>query len=89
MVKAYRVSRMHSSAITSIKHYQRGVYNQEMMSLPDYTKGGQLGAMFSVIAMYQAPLPDVLAVRKHRSQLEQALKKSDYSIAGAPIAVNP
>ena len=89
VVKAYRVSRMHSSAITSIKHYQRGVYNQEMMSLPDYTKGGQLGAMFSVIAMYQAPLPDVLAVRKHRSQLEQALKKSDYSIAGAPIAVNP
>ena len=89
VVKAYRVLRMHSSAVAAIKQYQRGAYIQNMMQLPDYTKGGQLAAMFSVVAMYQSPLPDVMAVRKHRHQLEQALKKSDYSIAGAPIAVNP
>ncbi len=90
IIKAYRVSKMSPAAVATVLDYKQGIYNKEQLrALPEYVKGGQLAAMFSLVEMYRAPLPDVMSVRPNRRSIETELKRSDYTLAGVPIAVSP
>lgn len=86
-IKAYRMGQLSSGMLSSVKAYKRGVYDAYIDSLGDRKAEMQFSAMQSVIEMYQAPLNDILEVRKNRKLLREKFSKIKYRILGEPISV--
>jgi len=87
-IKAYRMGRLRSSTLASLKAYQNGVYNQYIEeSLNSRNAKMQFEAMQTLIEMYKAPLNDILEVRKKRDMLKKEFEAGKYRILGQPVTV--
>ena len=83
-IKAYRMGRLRSSTLASLKAYQNGVYNQYIEeSLNSRNAKMQFEAMQTLIEMYKAPLNDILEVRKKRDMLKKEFEAGKYRILGS------
>jgi len=87
-IKAYRMGKLHSSTLASLKFYQSRVYNQFLAEeLGERKSRMQFEAMQTLIEMYKAPLNDILEVRKKRGVLKKEFEAGKYRILGQPITV--
>ena len=87
-IKAYRLGKMHSSTLASVKAFQRGAYDAYVRdTLGDKTANLQFATMQAVVEMYKAPLNDVLEVRKNTKLLKKEFEAGKYRILGQPISV--
>lgn len=88
-IKAYRVSKMTASALASVMNYRDGVYRNALKNIPESLAVSQIAAMGAIVKMYQAPLENVMEVRKNRRELDKLFKSGKYMLAGQPVAVMP
>lgn len=84
--KAYRVSYMSSAMLQSIRMYQRGLTDDMIASLSPKQQEVQLSTMQSILEMYNAPINDVMEVRKHRNEIREKLNGFDYLFSTMPIS---
>ena len=86
-VKAYRVSMLTRSVMASILLYKQGVHD----ALRDIggTRIGDLQreTVEAILAMYKAPMSDVLETRKNRGELRRKIIDNNRFIGNAPILV--
>ena len=86
-VKAYRVSMLTRSVMASILLYKQGVHD----ALRDIggTRIGDLQreTVEAILAMYKAPMSDVLETRKNRDELRRKIIDNNRFIGNAPILV--
>lgn len=86
-VKAYRVSMLTRSGMAAILAYKKGVYDKYLDILNEKTARMQYETMQGIIAMYQAPISDVLETRKNRSELRRKIIDNKRFIGNAPILI--
>ena len=86
-IKAYRLSKISLSLMQALRMYKRGLYDTEIEKFPLLRQGQIYSSMQALISSYQAPLSDVMEVRKKRDVLENALKTSNYRIGGITIRI--
>ena len=85
-LKAYRVSRMSTAALKNIKLYQSRYYEREVNKQTPYNAKLHFATSAAVLEMYQAPLSDVLEVRKHRGELHDKLLETDNYLLVVPVS---
>lgn len=85
VMKAYRLSMISPTLIQAIKSYVNGTYDEEIKKMSPEGQAARYAAMQAIIEMYNAPLSDVMEVRKVRPQLHQQLLQSNFKIAGTPV----
>lgn len=82
VVHAYRLSHATYGMIQTIRLYQRGVYDNLYNEFSEQFRNSQLAMMQAIIKAHQAPLRDVLAVKKNREKLDANFKKYNFRIFG-------
>jgi hypothetical protein len=68
--------------IQTIRLYQRGVYDNLYNEFSEQFRNSQLAMMQAIIKAHQAPVRDVLAVKKNREKLDANFKKHNFRIFG-------
>ena len=84
-IKAYRLSHINYGVLQALRLYQRGVYDHMYDSYSPQFRNVQLAVMQAYVKGYQAPLIDVLAVKKNRRELDSKIKQNNYTIFGHPV----
>lgn len=84
-IKAYRLSHITYGVLQGLRLYQRGVYDHLYDNFSPQFRNTQLAVMQAYVKGYQAPLRDVLAVKKNRKELDDKLSKNSYLIFGHPV----
>lgn len=85
VVHAYRLSHITYGMMQNIRLFQRGVYDGLYNRFSPQSRNHILATMQAVIKAYQAPLRDVLAVRKNRVELDKKIKNRNFEILGHPM----
>ena len=86
-VKAYRVSMLTRSIMAGILMYKQGVYDA-LRDIGGVRIGNlQRETVEAILAMYRAPMNDVLETRKNRSELRRKIIDNNRFIGNAPILV--
>ena len=86
-VKAYRVSMLTRSIMAGILMYKQGVYDA-LRDIGGIRIGNlQRETVEAILAMYRAPMNDVLETRKNRSELRRKIIDNNRFIGNAPILV--
>lgn len=84
-VKAWRLSKISTSLMQSLRLYKSGFYDKEIAKLSPRSQYNRYAGMAAVLEMYKAPLADVLEVRKNDKLLHDEWFKSDFEVGGVPI----
>ncbi len=84
-IKAYRLSHITYGVMQALRLYQRGVYDHLYDAYSPQFRNTQLAVMQAYIKGYQAPLSDVLTVKKNRRELDSKFRDNSYTILGHPI----
>ena len=84
-IKAYRLANVRAEVVTAIREYKRGIYDGKITGMSPYTQNARFAIMQSIIQAHNAPLRDVLELKKNRQDFEQKLKKRGYHLFGYPI----
>jgi len=84
-VHAYRLSNATYGVVQSIRLFQRGIYDGLYKSFSPEFRLRQMAVMQALVKGYQAPVRDVLAVKKNRDVLDKKLKNREYEIFGHPV----
>lgn len=86
-INAYRLATIKTPMVAAIKSYRQGLYESYRKYWGDENAEQQLMVMQSVSDMYNAPLSDMLEVKKNQKALADKFRELGYSIGGAPVAV--
>lgn len=86
-IKAYRVSKMTTDTLRSIKLYQSRYYEAEINKQTPYNAKIHKATAAAFLQMHQAPLADVMEVRKLRPLLHDKFLKNDNSLAILPLSL--
>lgn len=86
-IKAYRLSRISTSLMQALRMYKQGLFDAEIEKFPILGQGQRYSTIQALITAYQAPLSDVMEVRKKRPLLESMLKQTGYRIAGITMRI--
>ena len=84
-IKAYRLLRMSSPELMSLLVYKRNLYQNQLNLYPEKIAPSVAITMQSVVEMYDAPIKDMLEVKKNQEQLKKAFEKINYRIVFQPI----
>ena len=84
-MKAYRLSQINYALVQVLRLYQRGAYDELYAQFSAGFRNSQLAMMQAIIKAYQAPVRDVLAVKKNRHELDEMFKHRGYTIFGHPL----
>ncbi len=87
-VKAYRVANVHPAYISIISDYKLGKYDEYFEKNTSKEKEMQHSLLQGIVAMYQAPMSDVMEVRTEKENLYLKIIKNKKVIIDAPIIVN-
>lgn len=85
-LKAYRLSNISSSLLLAIKGYQNGYGEAAIDKLSPRSQAVRYSTMQSILQMYNAPLNDVLEVRKNRAALKEKFLKYDNKLLIMPVS---
>ncbi len=84
-IKAYRIARITSSKLASIRMYRNGVYDSYIQALKPQWRDNQLATMQSVIEMYKAPRDDVFTVFKNETLLKEKITPLGGMLVSVPL----
>ena len=84
-IKAYRVLRMSTPELMTLLLYKRNVYQNQLNAYPEKIAPSVAVTMQSMVEMYEAPLNDVLEVKKNHQAVKDAFEKIKYRIVFQPI----
>ncbi len=85
VVHAYRLSHINYGTVQTLCLFKRGVYDDIYNKFAPQFRMSQLSMMQAVIKSYQAPLRDVMAVKKNRPALDEKIRNREYEILGHPM----
>lgn len=85
VVHAYRLSHITYGVMQSLRLYQRGIYDNLYARFSPQFRNSQMAVMQAIIKAYQAPIKDVLAVKKNRVELDEKIKNREFEVLGHPI----
>ena len=68
-VKAYRLSRISLSMMQTIRAYKMGLHEPVINKLSPHSRAVRYSTMQAIVSAYNAPLADMVEVRKNRAQL--------------------
>lgn len=85
VVHAYRLSHITYGMMQALRLYQRGIYDGLYNRFSPQSRNYILAAMQAVVKGYQAPIKDVLAVKKNRVELDKKIENRNFEILGHPI----
>ena len=88
VVKAYRVSQISSSLMQSIRLYKKGVYEDEIRKMSPKSQAIRFATIQAIISANNAPISDVLEVRKKRVLLDEIWKNFDYRVGNTSIRID-
>lgn len=88
VVHAYRLSHADYGTVQTLRLFQRGIYDDIYGKFSPQFRNSQQSMMQAVIKSYQAPLRDVLAVKKNRPELDKKIKNRKFEIFGHPMFFN-
>lgn len=86
-VKAYRVSRINRAMVASLLMFKQGVYDSYRDIGGKRIGDLQRETLAAILAMYEAPIEDVLETRKNRSELSRKIIDNNRFIGNAPVLV--
>ena len=86
-IKAYRVANVHPAYISTIRDYKEGKYDKYFEKSSAKEIEMQNSLLQGIVAMYQAPMNDVMEVRNEKENLYQEIIKNNKVIIDAPIIV--
>ena len=84
-IKAYRVLRMSSAELMTLLLFKRNIYEKQLNLYSDKIAPSIAVTMQSVIEMYEAPIKDVLEVKKNQKAVKNALNRIGYRIVFQPV----
>lgn len=84
-IKAYRIARISSGKLASIRAYREGVYDAYVQSMKPQWRDNQFATMQSIIEMYKASRDDVFTVLKHETELKEKITPLGGMLANMPI----
>lgn len=84
-IKAHRVANVRSGIVQIIREFQRGVFDDGVKSLSDFTQNSRFAIMQGIIQAHKAPMSDVLEYRKNRSEFVEKLQKHGQKFFGYRI----
>lgn len=85
VIHAYRLSHITYGMMQNIRLFQRGIYDGLYAKYSPQFRYTQLAVMQAIVKAYQAPLRDVLAVRKNRKELDSQLRNREFMIFGHSV----
>ena len=85
VVHAYRLSHITYGMMQNIRLFQRGVFDELYGKYSLQFRNTQLAVMQGIVKAYQAPIKDVLAVKKNRKDLDSQLRNREFMIFGHAV----
>ena len=86
-IKAYRVLKMTRLELMTLLLYKRNVYQNQLNLYSDKIGPGIAATMQGIIEMYDAPIEDMLEVKKNQSLLKSAFEKLKYRLVFQSIYI--
>lgn len=84
-IKAYRLANIRSGAVQAVREYSKGLYDDEIKGMSNFTQNVRFATMQSIIQAHKAPLRDVLEFKKNRQQFQEKLEQHKFKFFGYPI----
>lgn len=84
-IKAYRMLKMSQVELVTIMLYKKNVFSNVLGAFDERIKPSVAMTMQTMVEMYNAPMKDVLEVKKNQIQLQEALENLEYRIVSQPI----
>lgn len=86
-IKAYRVLNMTSNETLAVMLYRRNINKNALLSYSKDIAPSIAMTMQSMVEMYQAPIDDVIEVKKNSQTLKKAFEHLGYRIVSQPIYI--
>lgn len=86
-VKAYRLSRISLSMMQTIRAYKMGLHEPVINKLSPHSRAVRYSTMQAIVSAYNAPLADMVEVRKNRAQLEKVWRESGFRMGNMPVRI--
>ena len=86
-IKAYRVLRMSSAELMTLLLYKRNIYEKQLNLYSDKIAPSIAVTMQSIVEMYDAPVENVLEVKKNQKTVKNAFERIGYRIVFQPIYI--
>ncbi len=87
-LKAYRAAKVPREVVATVRAYQRGAYDRSSDEATPEEAAVQNAVMQAMVKMYEAPLNDVLEVKKNYKQLHDKLLKYDNKLVLMPVSAD-
>lgn len=84
-IKAYKVLNIRNATLTSLRQFQRGLHDDKIENISDYSQNMRHATMMGVIEAHKAPLSDVLEYKQNREVFENKLKNKRFRLFGVMV----